>query len=95
MINKPWDFLLYDYPFIDFEFLKRYIISESVILPLSRTAAYGIAKNHRLARPSEFVRVLKVDDDYFVITSEEDYNHFWELRKIAMRNERKKKNETL
>ena len=72
-----------------------FIIGESVILPLSRTAAYGIAKNYRLARPSEFVRVLKVDDDYFVITSEEDYNHYWELRKIATRNERKKKNETL
>ena len=95
MNNKLGNFLLNNYSFIDFEFLKRYIISESVILPLSRTAAYGIAKNHRLARPSEFVRVLKVDDDYFVITSEDDYNHFWELRKIAMRNERKKKNETL
>lgn len=95
MINKSWDFLLHDYPFIDFEFLKRYIIGESVILPLSRTAAYAIAKNHRCARPSEFVRVLKVHDDYFVITSEEDYNRYWELRKIALRNERKKKNETL
>ena len=95
MNNKLGNFLLNNYSFIDFEFLKRYIISESVILPLSRTAAYCIAKNHRLARPSEFVRVLKVDDDYFVITSEDDYNHFWELRKIAMRNERKKKNETL
>lgn len=96
MYNKQhYDFLLNNFPFIDFEFLKRYIIGESVILPLCRTAAYGIAKNYRLARPSEFVRVLKVDDDYFVITSEEDYNHYWNLRKIAMRNERKKKNETL
>lgn len=96
MYNKQhYDFLLNNFSFIDFDFLKRYIIGESVILPLSRTAAFGIAKNYRLARPSQFVRVLKVDDDYFVITSEEDYNHYWELRKIAMRNERKKKNETL
>lgn len=96
MYNKQhYDFLLNNFSFIDLEFLKLYIIRESVILPLSRTAAYGLAKNHRRFRPSEFVRVLKVDDDYFVITSEEEYNHYWELRKIAMRNERKKKNETL
>lgn len=96
MYNKQhYDFLRNNFPFIDFEFLKHHIIDESVILPLSRTAAYRIAKNHRRARPSDFVRVLKVDDDYFVITSEEDYNDYWELRKIAIRNERKKKNETL
>ncbi len=95
MNNKLGNFLLNNFSSIDFEFLKRYIIGESVILPLSRTAAYGFAKNYRRVRPSEFVRVLKVDDDYFVITSEEDYNHYWELRKIATRNERKKKNETL
>lgn len=92
MYNKQhYDFLLKNFSSIDLEFLKRYIIGESDILPLSRTGAYCIAKYHRLSRPSEFARVLKVDDDYFVITSEEDYNHFWELRKIAMRNERKNK----
>lgn len=94
MINKSGSFLLMNYPFIDFDFLKRHIMAAR-IFPHARTSAYAIAKKYRQARPCAFVRVLKVDDDYFVIIDQDDYEYYWELRKIAMRNERKKKNETL
>lgn len=94
MINKSGSFLLMDYPFIDFDFLKRHLMAAR-IFPHARTSAYAIAKKFRHALPCAFVRVLKVDDDYFVISDKADYEYYWELRKIAMRNERKKKNETL
>ena len=94
MLNKPGSFLLMNYPFIDFDFLKRHIMAAR-IFPYARTSAYAIAKKHRQAHPSAFCRILKVDDDYFVISDKDDYDYYWELRKIASRNERKKKNETL
>ncbi len=94
MLNKTGSFLLMNYPFIDFDFLKRHIMA-SRIFPHARTSAYSIAKKYRQALPSAFVRVLKVEDDYFVISDKDDYEYYWELRKIATRNERKKKYETL
>ena len=94
MLNKSGSFLLMNYPFIDFDFLKRHIMAAR-IFPHARTSAYAIAKKYRQARPSAFCRVFKVVDDYFVVTDKDDYEYYWALRKIAMRNERKKKNETL
>lgn len=71
------------------------ILFQNRIFPHSRTTAYSIAKKFRQALPSAFVRVLKIDDSFYVIIDEELYKDFWEFRKIAMRNERRMKNETL
>ncbi len=80
------------YSTFDLNDLKRMIIMNGVI-PRTRSAAYAKAKEYRSLHC--FVRVLKVDDSYFIISDKEDYADFWEFRKIAMRNERKKNNETL
>ena len=72
--------------------LKCYILKEGGI-PRSRTAAFAYAKELRCNFPSAFARVLKIDDSYFIIGDEDAYKFLWEARKIALRNERKKKNE--
>ena len=74
--------------------LKLYILKEGGI-PRSRTAAFAYAKELRCNFPFAFALVLKVDDSYFIIGDEDAYNFLWEARKIALRNERKKNNETL
>lgn len=81
-------------PSFDLKSLKRMLFMAGE-LSRTRTSAFALAKKWRSDFPLAFVRVLKVDDSYFVITDEEQYNDYWEFRKIAMRNERKKKNETL
>lgn len=50
MLNKPGDFLLMNYPFIDFEFLKRHIMAAR-IFPHARTSAYAIAKKISSSSP--------------------------------------------
>lgn len=72
--------------------LKQYIIKEGGI-PRSRTAAFAYAKELRRNFPLAFARVLKVDDSYFIIGDEDAYKFLWEARKIALRNERRIKNE--
>lgn len=74
--------------------LKRYILKEGGI-PRSRTSAFAFAKELRCNFPLAFARVIKVDDTYFIIGDEDAYKFLWEARKIALRNERKMKNETL
>ncbi len=78
----------------DLKDLYRYILKEGGI-PRSRTAAFAFAKELRQNFPLAFARVLKVDDSYFIIRDEDAYKFLWEARKIALRIERKKKNETL
>lgn len=92
MQTKLKEFLLNNHSFINFDFLKLHIRS-ACYYPHARTSAYAIAKKYRQSCPTAFVRVLKVDDDYFVIIDKSDYEYYWELRKIAIRNERKMKNE--
>lgn len=72
--------------------LKRYLISHAE-LAYTRTVAYARAKDFRTRYPLCFVRVLKVGNVHFVITNENDYMIYWEARKIALRNERRIKNE--
>ena len=74
--------------------LSSYLICSGELMR-SRTYAYALAKQWRNDCPLAFVRVLKVLDYYFVITNEDNYKIYWEARKLALRNERKKKNETL
>lgn len=81
-------------PSFDSLSLSSYLICSGELLG-SRTYAYALAKQWRNDCPSAFVRVLKVLDYYFVITNADDYKIYWEARKLALRNERKKKNETL
>ena len=78
--------------FFDSRDLKRYILKEGGI-PRSRTAAFAFAKELRCNFPLAFARVLKVDDSYFIIGDEDAYKFLWEARKIALRNERRLKNE--
>lgn len=78
--------------FFDSKDLKRYILKEGGI-PRSRTAAFAFAKELRCNFPLAFARVLKVDDSYFIIADESCYKFLWEARKIALRNERRIKNE--
>lgn len=78
----------------DLNDLKRYILKEGGI-PRSRTAAFAFAKELRCNFPLAFARVLKVDDCYFIIGDEDAYKFLWEARKIAFRNERRIKNETV
>ena len=80
--------------YFDLNDLKHYILKEGGI-PRSRTAAFAFSKELRCNFPLAFARVLKVDDSYFIIGDEDAYKFLWEARKIALRNERKKKNETL
>ena len=80
--------------YFDLNDLKLYILKEGGI-PRSRTSAFAFAKELRCNFPLAFARVLKVDDSYFIIGDEDAYKFLWEARKIALRNERKKKNETL
>ena len=68
--------------------------NSAVALPDS-TAAFAFAKEFRCNFPLAFARVLKVDDSYFIIGDEDAYKFIWEARKIALRFERKKKNEAL
>ncbi len=63
--------------------------------PLSRTDAFARAKSYRSEHATLFVRTLKVGNDYFNIFDENEYNTFWEARKIALRNERRMKNEII
>ncbi len=78
----------------DLQSLKRFLICSGELVR-TRTYAYSYAKQWRNEFPLAFVRVLKVLDCYFVIISKDDYSLYWEARKLAMRNERKMKNETL
>ena len=94
MDNELKSFLLTNNGVFDSKALKEYIVKEGGI-PRSRTAAFAFAKELRSNFPLAFARVLKVDDSYFIIGDEDSYNFLWEARKIALRNERKKKNETL
>lgn len=72
--------------------LRRYLISHAE-LAYTRTVAYARAKEFRTLYPACFVRVLKVGNVYFVITNQNDYMIYWEARKLALRNERRMKNE--
>ena len=92
MVNELKSFLLTNNGVFDSKDLKQYIVKEGGI-PRSRTAAFAYAKELRCNFPLAFARVLKVDDFYFIIGDEDAYNFLWEARKIAIRNERKKKNE--
>ena len=94
MDNELKSFLLTNNGVFDSKDLKDYIVKEGGI-PRTRTAAFASSKELRCNFPLAFVRVLKVDDSYFIIGDEDAYKFFWEARKIALRNERKKKNETL
>ena len=80
-------------PSFDSLSLASYLICSGELVH-SRTYAYDLAKRWR-NDCFAFVRVLKVLDYYFVIINEDDYKIYWEARKLALRNERKKKNETL
>ncbi len=79
-------------PSFDLQSLKRFLICSGELVR-TRTYAYSFAKQIRNEFPSAFVRVLKVLDCYFVIINKGDYSLFWEARKLAMRNERRMKNE--
>ncbi len=81
-------------PTFDSNSLKRYLISHAE-LSYTRTVAYARAKSFRTRYPLCFVRVLKVGNVHFVITNENDYMIYWEARKIALRNERRMKNEVV
>ena len=81
-------------PTFDCESLKSFLICSGELAG-ARTYAFSKAKEWRNDCPLAFVRVLKVSDVYFIITDENDYKIYWEARKLAMRNERKMKNETL
>lgn len=94
MNNELQSFLSTYNGYFDSKDLKLYILKEGGI-PRSRTAAFAFAKELRLNFSLAFARVLKVDDSYFIIGDEDAYNFLWEARKIALRNERKIKNETL
>lgn len=74
--------------------LYQYIVKEGGI-PRSRTSAFAFAKELRCNFPFAFARVLKVDDSYFIIGDEDVYKFLWEARKIALRNERRIKSETV
>ncbi len=81
-------------PSFDSESLKRYLFLSGELYG-ARTYAFSKAKECRNECPLAFVRVLKVSDVYFIIINEKDYKIYWEARKLALRNERKMKNETL
>ena len=81
-------------PSFDSESLKRHLILSGELAG-ARSYAFSKAKEWRNDCPLAFVRVLKVSDVYFIITNEKDYKIYWEARKLALRNERKLKNETL
>ncbi len=92
MNNELMSFLSTYNGYFDLNDLKCYIIKEGGI-PRSRTAAFAYAKELRCNFSLAFVRVFKVDDSYFIIRDEDAYKFLWEARKIALRNERRIKNE--
>ncbi len=92
MDNELKSFLLTNNGVFDSKDLKQYIVKEGGI-PRSRTSAFAFAKELRCNFPLAFARVLKVDDSYFIIGDEDAYTFLWEARKIALRNERRMKNE--
>ena len=94
MNNELQSFLSTYNGYFDLKDLKRYILKEGGI-PRSRTAAFAFAKELRCNFPLAFARVLKVDDSYFIIGDEDAYIFLWEARKIAVRNERRIKNEVV
>ncbi len=94
MDNELKSFLLSNNGVFDLNDLKHYIVKEGGI-PRTRTASFAYAKELRNNFSLAFARVLKVHDSYFIIGDEDAYKFLWEARKIALRNERKKKNETL
>lgn len=81
-------------PNFNLDSFERFLYTKGYMC-YTRSYAYSFAKELRSKYPLCFTRVLKVGRIYFVITDEDDYKLFWNVRKIAMRNERKKKNETL
>lgn len=92
MYDELKSFLLTYNGVFDSKDLKRYILKEGGI-PRSRTSAFAFARELRHNFPLAFARVFKVDDSYFIIGDEDAYKFLWESRKIALRNERKMKNE--
>lgn len=92
MDSELKSFLLTHNGFFDSKDLKLYILKEGGI-PRSRTAAFAYAKELRCNFSFTFARVLKVGDSYFIIVDEDAYKFLWEARKIALRNERRIKNE--
>lgn len=94
MDNELKCFLLSNNGVFNSNDLKQYILKEGGI-PRSRTAAFAFAKDLRCNFPLAFARVLKVDDSYFIIGDEDAFKFLWEARKIASRNERRLKNETV
>ena len=81
-------------PSFNSDVLKRYLLRVPELL-YTRTYAYARAKEFRALFPDSFARVIKVADWYFVILDKDKYNIYWEARKLAIRNERRLKNETL
>lgn len=94
MENKSEFFALMSSSIFDLKSLES-ILYKNGYLPYTRSCAYPFAKRLRKQYPNVFIRVLKVDGSYFIITDEDEYKDYWEFRKIALRNERKKNNETL
>ncbi len=88
-ITDVWSEPSFDLPII------RYYLLHALHVPRSRSSAFALAKKYRFEYPDMFVRTLKVGKDYFTFLDEDEYNIFWEARKIALRNERRMKNETL
>lgn len=78
-----------DFSLLSFE---RFLYNKGY-MAYTRTYAYSFAKDLRSKYPLCFIRVLKVGRIYFVITNEDEYKLFWDVRKVAMRNERRMKNE--
>lgn len=92
MNSELKSFLSSNNGFFDSKDLKRYILKEGGI-PRSRSAAFAYARELRHNFSLAFARVLKVDDSFFIIGDEDAYKFLWEARKIALRNERRIKNE--
>lgn len=81
-------------PSFDSDSLKRYLLLSGELYG-TRSYAFAQAKVWRNVYPLAFARVLKVSDLYFIITNENHYNIYLQARKLALRNERKIKNEAL
>ncbi len=72
--------------------IRSYLL-RSLHVPRSRTSAFALARKYRSDHPDIFVRTLKVGNEFFLFTDEDEYKIYWESRKIALRNERRMKNE--
>lgn len=94
MDNELKSFLSSNNGLFDSKDLMQYILKEGGI-PRSRSASFAFAKELRKNFPLAFARVLKVSDSYFIVADEDTYKFLWEARKIALRNERRIKNETV